>query len=82
MSQLPLTFEPNVGQGIEGTDYLARSGALQIGLSASRMELRLRSHGDRHTLGISLANSSTHALPVTSERGTDESNYLLGSRHA
>ena len=79
MSQLPLTFEPNVGQGIEGTDYLARSGALQIGLSASRMELRLPSHGDRHTLSISLAKSNTHALLVASERGTGESNYLLGS---
>jgi hypothetical protein len=79
MSQLPLTFEPNVGQGIEGTDYLARSGALQIGLSASRMDLRLLSHGDRHALGISLANSNTHALHVTSERGTGESNYLLGN---
>jgi Beta-propeller repeat len=79
ISQLPLTFEPNVGQGIEGTDYLARSGALQIGLSASRMELGLLSHRDRHTLGISLANGNTHAPLVASERGPGESNYLLGS---
>jgi hypothetical protein len=43
------------------------------------MELRLPSHGDRHTLGISLANSNTHAPLVASERGTGESNYLLGS---
>ncbi len=77
--QLPLTLEPNLGQGIEGTDYLARSGALPIGLSAGRMELRMLSDGDRRTAAISLANSNTHAPLVASERGTGESNYLLGS---
>ena len=79
-SRIPLVFEPNEGQGMEGTDYLAHAGALQIGFSASRMKLHLSSEG--REFEIALAGSNVKAHPASSERGSGESNYLIGSQPA
>jgi hypothetical protein len=65
---------------MEGTDYLAHAGALQIGFSASRMKLHLPSEG--RELEIALKDSNAKAHPAASERGSGESNYLLGSQRA
>jgi len=79
-SRIPLVFEPNQGQGMEGTDYLAHAGALQVGFSANRMELHLPSEGRDLEIALAGSNGKTHL--ASSERGSGESNYLLGSKQA
>ncbi len=80
MAQLPLVFEPNLGQGMAGMDYGAHSGALQMGFSATRMELRLPSRQGAESVGISLVNGNRNARLVSSQAAGGESNYILGDQ--
>lgn len=75
ISDVPLAIEPNRSQGISGMSYFARSGPLQLGFSASRVEFRLRDQ----SIGMSLVNGNAQAALKAEERASGESNYLLGS---
>ncbi len=80
MSELPLAFEPNVGQGPPQENYLARSGAMQIGFSPGSLSLRLPSEGGPRGLEITLVNANRDVEIEASEKSQGESNYLLGNQ--
>jgi hypothetical protein len=77
LAELPLAFEPNVGQAPANQLYVTRSAAMQIGFSEGSVSLELPSDGDG--LAISLVGSRHGAKPVPSQKEEGESNYLKGN---
>ena len=80
MAELPLTFEPNVGQGPSGEAYLARSGVMQVGFSVDSPTLRFTSASDHQGLGMTLVGATKTASIAASEKTGAQSNYLLGNQ--
>lgn len=80
LSGLPLSFEPNVGQGVEGQRFLSRAGEIRIGFSAGAISLRLPMAGQEQELEVTLAGASKDARITPGEKRSGESNYLLGNQ--
>ena len=78
-SKLPLTFEPNLGQGPGAAEYLTRSGSMQAGVSGTGLRIRLRSGQKPVDLAMTLAGAKEHAAASPSEKTGGEANYLLGA---
>jgi hypothetical protein len=80
LQQLPLAFEPNVGQAAVGTDYLVRTGIMQAELSATGMRLSLPlTGGQEKQVSIYLEGARKDGTPNPADKLQGESNYLLGT---
>ena len=80
IEQLPLVFEPNLGQGPSNQAFLTRSGALQAGFSAGVIRLRLPVADHERELDAVLVGASNNLQITASEKGSGESNYLVGNQ--
>jgi hypothetical protein len=76
---LPLAFEPNVGQSSARVDYLARGSGYSIALTARQADLLLQpsasSSGDQIALTLVGANGAT---PQAQDKLPGVANYLVG----
>jgi hypothetical protein len=80
---VPLAFEPNQGQAVEGVDFVARGQGYSAQLRANRLTLLLnRAHGDvsaESVVEIGLAGANRNAKAAAGDKLAGRSNYLLGS---
>lgn len=79
VDELPLVFEPNVGQATASSMYLSHAGAAELGFSQQSFSLRLPRAAKSSTLSIVLLGANQEARPVPMDKEQGESNYLLGS---
>jgi hypothetical protein len=80
IAELPLAFEPNVGQGPSDQIYLTRSRVMRVGFSAGSFNLRIPSTSENQSLGMTLVGANQNVKIEASEKGVGESNYLLGNQ--
>ena len=73
--QLPMVFEPNLGQAAADASYVARGAGYAIALKEAGVDLRLASEG---SLGLRLLDAA-RSRPVGEDAQTGKSHYLLGS---
>ena len=82
IAELPLAFEPNVGQGPSDQIFLTRSGIMQMGFSADSLDFRLPSTSENGSLGMTLVGANKNVKIEASEKGVGESNYILGNQQS
>ena len=83
--ELPLSFEPNVGQARAGVNYLARGAGFSIYLTPTAATLALApASASAHlsALRINLAGADRDAKVSAGERLPGVSNYFVGSNPA
>jgi hypothetical protein len=80
---VPLAFEPNRGQAVEGVDFVARGQGYSAQLRADSLTLVLNrasdSVSDESVVEICLAGANRNAKATADDKLAGRSNYLLGS---
>jgi hypothetical protein len=81
--EIPLAFEPNLGQVSADVRFVARARELSVLLEDRRATLiassgTANSSAERSVLGISLVGASWRAVPTADGRQEGVSNYLVG----
>ena len=79
LQNLPIAFEPNVGQAATGESYIARSGALQLGFLSGKVEMHVPSKRGSNVLAMRLLGSDRNAQMTPESKTEGESNYFLGN---
>jgi hypothetical protein len=88
-SQLPLAFEPNVGQAGAGVGFIAQGNSYTLLLNPSEAVLGLQTApsagnpaGQRLGVGLKLVGSNPSAAPQASDLLPGISNYFIGDNPA
>ena len=77
---LPVTFEPNQGQGEASARFVVRAPKVNMALRTAGMDLVIPGKDVRRdTLGINFVSSNDDADIVATEQSASESNYLIGN---
>ncbi len=77
---LPMHFEPNVGQTDESVSFLARGRGYAMFLTGTEARLELRGeHGSSASLGMKLLGSDPSVIPEGVGEAGSRTNYLIGS---
>lgn len=80
LSKLPLSFEPNLGQGQKSAQYLARGAGYSVALLSSGVSMNfVGDRGRPQTVGVRLEGASNTVRPVANEPLAGKVNYFLGS---
>jgi hypothetical protein len=75
--QLPLAFEPNVGQAAAGVNFVAHGTGYGLALTPTEAVLALGHNGD--TLGLELLGANPTARAAGQNLQAGVSNYLIGN---
>jgi len=78
-TNIPIAFEPNVGQAAAGESYFVRSGALQLGFSSGTVQMHVPSKKGSHLLGMQFVGSARNVQLRPESKTQGESNYFLGN---
>jgi hypothetical protein len=83
LANLPLAFEPNLGQAGPGTDFVARGPGFRLGLGATEAAIDLSGGDDAAgPLRLRLVGSDPDARAVGDDPLPTRTNYLVGDRSA
>ena len=79
--QLPLAFEPNVGQTSAGIGYLARGPGYSVGLNASGAFIALEnsSSSTSNLIDVRLVGANSAPTAVSQDELPGVANYLIGN---
>jgi hypothetical protein len=79
LDQIPINFEPNVGQVPADEKFTAGNADMQLGLGPAGIGLRLNGPEGWSTLRLEFANANRNPGIWASDQENRETNYLIGN---